>query len=297
MTHLRKMMLEELQRRNYAQNTVKGYLRIVQDFAQYFHQPPDKLGPDHLRQYQAHLFQDKKLNAGTVQQYVAALRFFFNKTLKRHYLLDDLPMPKRHRKLPEILSPDEVALLIGAASNLFHQTILMTLYSTGMRRAELCNLKTTDIDSERMMVHIHQGKGGRDRDVPLSQKLLETLRVYWRWMKPKTYLFPGTVDNWRADVPVTTKVPWEACHQAAQRAGITKHVSPHTLRHCYATHLLESGADLRTIQILLGHAKLEHTAIYLHLSQKHLTSGANPLDAISTSNPENSKRSRKLQKR
>ena len=297
MTQLRKMMLEELQRRNYAQNTVKGYLRIVQDFAQYFHQRPDKLGPDHLRQYQAHLFQDRKLNAGTVQQYVAALRFFFNKTLKRRYLLDDLPMPKRHRKLPEILSPDEVALPIGSASNLFHQTILMTLYSTGMRRAELCNLKTTDIDSERMMVHIHQGKGGRDRDVPLSQKLLETLRVYWRWMKPKTYLFPGTVNNWRADVPVTTKVPWEACHQAAQRAGITKHVSPHTLRHCYATHLLESGTDLRTIQILLGHAKLEHTAIYLHLSQKHLTSGANPLDAISTSGPDNIKRSRKLQKR
>jgi integrase/recombinase XerD len=217
--------------------------------------------------------------------------------LKRRYLLDDLPLPKRHRKLPEILSPDEVALLIGSASNLFHQTILMTLYSTGVRRAELCHLKTTDIDSERMMVRIRQGKGGRDRDVPLSRKLLETLRVYWRWMKPKTYLFPGTVNNWRADVPVTTKVPWEACHQAAQRAGITKHVSPHTLRHCYATHLLESGADLRTIQILLGHAKLEHTAIYLNLSQKHLTSGANPLDAISTSSPDNIKPSRKLQKR
>jgi len=166
-----------------------------------------------------------------------------------------------------------------------------------MRRAELCNLKTTDIDSGRMMVHIHQGKGGRDRDVPLSQKLLETLRVYWRWMKPKTYLFPGTVNNWRADVPVTTKVPWEACHQAAQRAGIAKHVSPHTLRHCYATHHLESGTDLRTIQLLLGHAKLEHTALYLQLSQKHLTSGANPLDAISTSSPDNIKRSRKLQKR
>ncbi|MFZ1121827.1 MAG: tyrosine-type recombinase/integrase [Candidatus Binataceae bacterium] len=297
MTQLRKMMLEELQRRNYAQNTVKGYLRIVQDFAEHFHQRPDKLGPDHLRQYQAHLFQDRKLNAGTVQQYVAALRFFFNKTLKRRYLLDDLPMPKRHRKLPEILSPDEVALLIGSASNLFHQTILMTLYATGIRSAELCNLKTSDIDSERMMVHIHQGKGGRDRDVPLSQKLLETLRVYWRWMKPKTYLFPGTVNNWRADVPVTTKAPWEVCHQAAQRAGIAKHVSPHTLRHCYATHLLESGTDLRTIQLLLGHAKLEHTALYLQLSQKHLSSGANPLDAISTSNPENSKRSRKLQKR
>jgi len=228
------MMLEELQRRNYAQSTVKGYLRIVQDFAQHFHQPPDKLGPDHLCQYQAHLFQEKKLNAGTVQQYVAALRFFFNKTLKRRYPLDDIPMPKRHRKLPEILSPDEVALLIASASNLFHQTMLMTLYATGMRRAELCNLKTTDIDSQRMMVHICQGKGGRDRNVPLSDKLLQTLRIYWRWMKPKTYLFPGTVNNWRADVPINTKVPWEACRQAAQRAGITKHVSPHTIRHASA---------------------------------------------------------------
>jgi site-specific recombinase XerD len=217
--------------------------------------------------------------------------------LKRHYLLDDIPMPKRHRKLPEILSPDEVALLIDSASNLFHQTILMTLYSTGTRRAELCRLKTTDIDSQRMIVHIRQGKGGNDRDVPLSQKLLETLRVYWHWMKPKTYLFPGTVKNWRADVPINTKVPWEACRQAAQRAGITKHVSPHTLRHCYATHLLEAGTDLRTIQILLGHAKLEDTAVYLHLSKKHLTAVANPLDTIAVSNPDDSKRSRKLQKR
>jgi site-specific recombinase XerD len=165
-----------------------------------------------------------------------------------------------------------------------------------MRRAEMCRLKTTDIDSQRMMVHIRQGKGGHDRDVPLSPKLLQTLRVYWRWMKPKTYLFPGTVKNWRADVPISTKLPWEACREAAQRAGITKHVSPHTLRHCYATHLLEAGTDLRTIQMLLGHAKLEHTAVYLHLSQKHLTAVANPLDTISVSNSDDIKRSRKLQK-
>ena len=233
---------------------------------------------------------------GTVQQYVAALRFFFVKTLKRRYLLEDVPMPKR-RRLPMILSPEEVARLIDSASNLFHRTMLMTLYSTGMRRAELCHLKVDDIDSQRMLIHIRQGKGGRDRDVPLSPKLLETLRDYWRWMKPKTYLFPGTVNNWRADVPITTKMPWEACREAAQRAGITKHVSPHTLRHCFATHLLEAGADLRTIQVLLGHAKLEHTAVYLHLSQKHLTAVANPLDTITVSSPDNIKRSRKLQKR
>src|SRR5450759_705636 len=296
-TQLRKMMLEELQRRNYAQSTVTGYLRIVQDFAQHFHQPPDKLGPDHLRQYQAHLFQDKKLNAGTVQQYVAALRFFFNKTLKRHYLLDDIPMPTRHRKLPEILSPDEVALLIGSASKLFHQTMLMTLYSTGMRRAEMCRLKTTDIDSQRMMVHIRQGKGGHDRDVPLSPKLLQTLRVYWRWMKPKTYLFPGTVNNWRADVPITEKIVWKAVAEAAKHAGVSKHVSPHTLRHSFATHMLEAGADLRTIQVLLGHAKLADTTVYLHLSRRHLQAVPSPLEAIEVSSPDQVKRSRRLIKR
>jgi site-specific recombinase XerD len=269
----------------------------VQEFANHFHQSPDQLGPQHLREYQAYLFQEKRLDAGTVQQHVAALRFFYIKTLKRRYLLEDLPQPKRHRKLPEVLSPEEVARLIDSTSNLFHRAMLMTLYATGIRRAELCRLQVTDINSQRMMVHIRQGKGGHDRDVPLSEKLLETLRVYWRWMKPKRYLFPGTVKNWRADVPVTTKVPWEACQQAAKRAGITKRIGPHTLRHCFATHLLEAGADLRTIQVLLGHRKIEHTTIYLHLSRKHLTAVANPLDTISISRPENIKLSRKLQKR
>jgi integrase/recombinase XerD len=296
-THLRRMMLEELQRRNYAANTVKAYVRIIQEFTRYFHRPPDELGPQHLRQYQAHLFTDRKLEPGTVQQHVAARRFFYVKTLKRRYLLDEIPRPKRPRKLPVILSPEEVAQLIDAASNLFHRTMLMTLYSTGVRRAELCRLHVTDIDSPRMMVHIRDGKGGHDRDVPLSATLLETLRVYWRWMKPKTYLFPGTVKNWRADVPVTTCVPWDACQQAATRAGITKHLSPHTLRHCFATHLLEAGADLRTIQMLLGHRKLEHTLIYLHLSRRHLTAVPNPLDTLRVSSPDTVNRSRRLQPR
>src|ERR1700731_2488389 len=232
------MMLEELQRRNYAKSTVKTYLRIIQEFASHFHQRPDKLGRQHLREYQAYLFQEKKLDAGTVQQHVAALRFFYVKTLKRRYLLEDIPRPKRYPKLPEVLSPEEVAQLIDSTSNLFHRTMLMTLYSTGIRRAELCRLHVTDIDSPRMMVHIRDGKGGHDRDVPLSATLLDTLRVYWRWMKPKTYLFPGTVKNWRADVPITSCVPWEACREAATRAGIRKHVSPHTLRHYAANRTM-----------------------------------------------------------
>jgi integrase/recombinase XerD len=296
-THLRQMMLDELQRRNYAQSTTKAYLRIVSEFALSFHRPPDQLGPEQIRQYQAFLFREKKLNAGTVQVCVAGLRFFYNKTLKRALPLEDIPMPKRHRKLPEILSPEEVAQLIDSASNLYHRTMLMTLYSTGIRRAEWCRLQIADIDSRRMIIHVRQGKGGHDRDLPLSEKLLETLRVYWRWMKPKTYLFPGTVKGWRSDVPVTTKAPWEVCQEAARRAGIQKHVSPHTLRHCYATHLLESGADLRTIQVLLGHRQLEHTLVYLHLSRKHLTAVANPLDQIQISSPDAVKRSRKLRKK
>ena len=297
MTHLRKMMLEELQRRNYSKATVRTYLMAVRQFAEYFHRPPDELGPDHIRRFQSYLLQEKKLSPRSVVQRVSALRFLFVKTLKRHYMLEHLPFPKAPRRLPTVLSQDEVGRLIDSASNLLHRTMLMTLYSTGMRRAALCRLQVRDIDSERKLIHIRAGKGGRDRDVPLSPKLLETLREYWRWMKPKTWLFPGTVKNWRADVPISDKIPWHACREAAQRAGIQKRVSPHTLRHSWATHLLEAGADLRTIQVLLGHAKLEHTIVYLHLSQKHLTAVANPLEAIPVSSPDNSKRSRKLQKR
>ncbi len=175
--------------------------------------------------------------------------------------------------------------------------MLMTLYSTGMRRAELCHLKVADIDSVRMIVHIRHGKRNRDRDVPLSPKLLETLREYWRWMHPKTYLFPGTKDGWRADKPITPKVLWEACREAAQAAGITKDVRPHLLRHSFATHLLENGADLPTVQLLLGHSDLKATSIYLHLSERHLKAAGTPIDKAEFSEPQQAKRSRKLHRR
>jgi integrase/recombinase XerD len=297
-THLRNMMLEELQRRNYSQSTTRAYVRVIRELAKHFHQPPDRLGPDHIRQFQAYLFRERKLEPNTVVQYSAGLRFFFVKTLKRHFMVDNIPLPKQPWKLPIILSQQEVSRLIDAASNLMHRAILMTLYSTGMRRAELCHLQVTDIDKERMVIHIHQGKGQRDRDVDLSEKLLETLREYWRWMRPKTYLFPGTVNNWRADVPITGKVVWAACRQATQRAGIQKRVYPHLLRHCYATHWLESGGDLVALQKLLGHAKLEDTVKYLHLSRRHLRCVANPLDNLTvTQTAQETKRSRLKKKR
>ena len=233
----------------------------------------------------------------TVRLHVAALRFFFVRTLKRRYLLDDTPYPKAPRRLPHILSVEEVARVIDAADSLSHRTMLMVLYSTGMRNAELRHLQVGDIDSRRMLIHIRHGKGGRDRYVPLSPALLATLRVYYRWMRPKTWLFPGTIRNWRADKPITPKVVWDACRDAATRAQLKKRVSPHLLRHSYASHLVEAWADLRTVQLLLGHVKLEHTVIYLHLSQRHLQAIANPLDAMPVSGTDTVRRTRRLRKR
>jgi integrase/recombinase XerD len=296
-TQLRKMMLEELQRRNYSQTTVNGYLKIVEAFARYFHRPPDQLGPEQIRAYQVYLFTGRKLNARTVGHHTAALRFFFCKTLKRAYPIEEVPYPKAPRRLPTILTREEAIRLIDAASNLFHRAMLMTVYSTGMRRAEVCNLKVEDIDSARMVIHIRQGKGRRDRDVPLSPNLLETLREYWRWMKPKTYLFPGTVNGSRADKPITSKMLWAACQEAAQRAGIAKHVGPHLLRHSFATHLVEGGADLPTVQALLGHTDLKPTSIYLHLSERHLKAAGTPLDNAELLSLDRVKRSRRLHKK
>jgi integrase len=231
----------------------------VEDFARHFHRPPDQLGKDHIRAYQVYLFQERKLGVRTVGLHTAALRFFFCKTLKREYPVEEVPHPRAPRRLPIILTRGEAIRLIDSASNLFHRAMLIMMYSTGMRRAALCRLKVEDIDSTRMLIHIRQGKGGKDRDVPLSPKALETLREYWRWMKPKTYLFPGTVNGSRAGKPITPKVLWEACREAAQRAGITKAVRPHLLRHAsaYCT-TFQSSLILKTID--LGRA--QSAAVY-----------------------------------
>lgn len=282
MTRLRKIMLEELQRRNYAQTTIDCYIRAVEHFSKYFRRSPDQLGPEHIREYQAALFKKWKLAPNTVNQRLAALRFFYIQTLKRAWSVAETPYPKKVVKLPMILSQEEVARLINSALTPFHRIVLMTLYATGMRRAELARLKISDIDSNRMVIHIKGGKGRQDRDVMLSPRLLDALREYWRGLKrkPSQWLFPGG-SNHIANHPITPKVVYRACCQAARRAGLQeKKVHPHTLRHCFATHLLEAGADLRTIQLLLGHHDLEETTIYLHLSKRHLSATASPLDSL-----------------
>jgi len=182
-------MLEELQRRNYTQSTAEAYIHAFKEFAAYHHKSPDRLGPKEISQFQLHLLRDRKLAARTVMQRIAAVRFFFVHTLKRSIPPITFRYPKTSQRLPVILSQEEVQKMLNAANNLLHRTLLMTLYSTGMRRAEITRLKVADIDSKRMMIHIREGKGGKDREVPLSVKLLETLREYWRWKKPQVYLF------------------------------------------------------------------------------------------------------------
>ena len=201
--------------------------------------------------------------------------------MKKPWSVADTPYPKKARHLPSILSPEEVALLIDSAQTHFHRIVLMTLYGTGVRRAELTRLQIPDIDSRRMVIHIRRGKGCQDRDIMLSPILLQALRDYWRGLKrkPSQWLFPGGC-NHRADHPITPKTVYHACRQAARRAGLQNRVHPHTLRHCFATHLLENGADLRTIQLLLGHHDLRETSIYLHLSRRHLQATASPLDSL-----------------
>jgi len=285
MTRLRKMMLEELQRRNYSQHTTRYYIRTVEDFARRFNLPPDRLGPRHIREYQAELFQKRKVSAGTVTNRLAALRFFYIKTLKKAWSIAETPYPKKTQRLPTILSQEEVAQLIDAAGTPFHRILLITLYATGLRCAELTHLQVSDVDSKRMVIRVQGGKWRKDRDVMLSPKLLEELRKHWHRLrrKPSDWLFPG--NRWHtADHPIDTKTVWYACDEAAKHAGLKKAVHPHTLRHCFATHLLEAGADLRTIQILLGHHDLKETSVYLHLSERHLKATASPLDSLQLKN-------------
>ena len=225
MTRLRQMMLEELQRRNYSPGTIRCYLRAVADFARYFHRSPDQLRPQHIREYQAYLFRERKLDPSSVTQKLAALRFFFIKTLRKPWSVAETPYPKQVRRLPLVLSQEEVARLINSARNPFDQVLLMTLYATGARCAEVARLQVGDIDSSRMVVHIRGGKGREDRDVMLSPVLLAALREHWSRIKPKVWLFPAGRRH-TAPQPLNTKTVWRACHLCGSACG------PQQVRAC-----------------------------------------------------------------
>src|SRR5947208_2239943 len=243
MTHLRKIMLEELQRRHYSEATTRYYIRAVERFAQHFHCSPDRLGTRHIREYQAQLFTVQKVSPGSVTNHLCALRFFYIQTLKRPWSITDTPYPKKTHRLPTIPSQEEVAQLIDAACTPFHRTILMTLYATGVRDAELTRLKISDVDSRRMLIHVQGGKGRQDRDVMLSPVLLDELRLPWRRSRRKSsgWLFPG--NRWHSgDRPIDTQTPRHACQYVARRAGLKKKVYPHMLRHCLPTPPIVAAA-------------------------------------------------------
>jgi len=276
MSALRQKMIEDLQIRNYSPHTIEAYVRSVAHFAKHFGQSPDLLGPAHVRDYQLFLVEQRKVSWGTFVQAVCALRFFYNQTLGRKGMIEFIPFPRRVKKLPLVPSQAEVMALLQAATNLKHHTILATIYATGLRVSEVANLLVSDIDSDRQMIAVRQGKGNKDRFVILSPKLLELLRRYWRAYRPTPYLFPGDIPGH----PITRESIHRICQKAVTVAKLTKPLSPHSLRHGFATHLLEAGTDLRTIQLLLGHNSLRTTAVYLHVSNLALRQTTSPLDLL-----------------
>jgi site-specific recombinase XerD len=268
-------MLEDMQIRNYSPHTIDGYLRYVAQFAKHFHTSPDRLGAEHIRAYQVHLLQ-QEVSESIFIQTVCALRFLYEKTLHRPWMVEYIPYPKKPKKLPIVLSRHEVEALMRAPHHFKHRVILATLYTTGLRVSELCRLQGTDIDSERMVVIVRQGKGKKDRQVWLSPTLLPLLRRYWKLYGLQSWLFPGP----RVHEPITRSGVEFICQKAGRDAQITKAVYPHLLRHSFATHLLEAGMDLRSIQLLLGHASLSSTSIYLHVANPALQALQSPLSTL-----------------
>ena len=269
-------MLEDLHIRHYSKTTIRLYLHAVSVFAQHFGIPPDQLDADHIRLYQLFLVHEKKVSLSTFIQVVSALRFFYTHTLHRKIDIQRIPFPRRERKLPLILSREEVKALLQTPRNLRHRTMLAVLYGSGLRVAEAAQLRVTDIDPPRNVLWVRLGKGSKDRQTLLSPRLLELLRGYWRAERPVEWLFPGADPN----RPISAKAIYLACRNAAQVAGLSKPVHPHSLRHAFATHLLEAGTNLRCIQILLGHANLETTARYLQVADVAVRSTSSPLDSL-----------------
>ena len=277
MTPLRQRMTEDMQVRNLSPDTQTSYTQQVSRFARYFHRFPEQLGPEDIRAYQVYLTNEKKLAPGSILIAVAALRFLYKVSLQKDWVFEDIiPAPKKPQTLPIVLSPEEVLHFLGCITNTKHHAILTTCYAAGLRISEAVRLSIPDIDSQRMVLHVEQGKGQKDRYVMLSPKLLEILRAWWRVEKPKQWLFPGDI----AGQHISKDAVEQACQKARRRCSIPKPITPHSLRHAFAVHLLESGTDVRTIQLLLGHRSLATTARYLRIATSKVCATSSPLDLL-----------------
>jgi site-specific recombinase XerD len=276
MSKLREQMLVDLQLKGATLKTQRKYLREVSNFAKYFGKSPEELGETEVKEYLVHMLEGRKLSKGTYKNYASAIKFLYKVTLKRQDIADQIRYPKVDKTLPCIFDLSEVKALLSATENLKHRAILTIMYSAGLRLSETARLRVTDIDSKRMMVWVQLGKGGKDRYTILSQTALECLREYWREYHPKEWLFEGQNE--------TTHLCQTSIRQiflaAKKRAGITKPASPHTLRHSFATHLIEAGTSLHHVQLLLGHRSPTTTTIYLHVSRMNLAQVTSPLDNV-----------------
>ena len=275
MSPLRRRMIEDMTIRNLSPATQQSYLHAVSKFSQYFGRSPDRLNPEDVRAYQVHL-ASKGVSWGSLNQVVCALRFFYGVTLDQATIPERIPYAREPRKLPTVLSADEVARFLEAVSSLKARVALTTAYAAGLRVSEVAALRVRDIDSQRMVMRIEHGKGGKERYVMLCASLLGILRSYWHLARPKPFLFPGRT----ADTPINPTVLHAACRSAAAAAGLDKRVSVHVLRHSFATHLLESGVDIRIIQVLLGHENLSTTARYTRVSSQVIARIESPLDRL-----------------
>jgi integrase/recombinase XerD len=272
---LRRRMIDDMTMRKFAPRTQEGYIRAVKGFSAFLGASPDTASFEDLRRYQLHLVSTGT-GVPTINHTVTALRFLFMVTLRKPQLVAYLPFVREPRRLPVVLSPEEVARLLNAAPGLKYKAALSVAYGAGLRASEIISLKIGDIDSARMVIRVEQGKGRKDRYVMLSPHLLDLLRTWWKAAQPRGWLFPG-----RAPAqPMTTRQLNRACHAAAQMAEINKRVSLHILRHSFATHLLEQKVDVRIVQVLLGHSKLETTALYTHVATKTISEVMSPLEHI-----------------
>jgi integrase/recombinase XerD len=276
---LRDRMIEEMKLRNFSAATQKAYLYTVTRLAKYYRRPPDQLDREEIRSFLVHLTTERKLSPNTMTGFICGLRFFYNETLGWDETKLFIPPRKKSSSLPEVFSPSEVVRLIDAARGLKQRVLLMTAYSAGLRVGELVKLKIIDIDAARMTIRVKQGKGGKDRYAILSHNLLTELRTYWKRYRPSIWLFPNRAKNG----PLSRNEAWHIFNQAKRRAGIKKGRGIHTLRACFATHLLEAGVDLRSIQFLLGHSSILSTQRYLRLQPQNMGSTVSPLDMLERS--------------
>jgi integrase/recombinase XerD len=277
MTSLRQRMIEDMQVRNLSVLTQASYVQQVSLFARHFNKSPELLGPEQIRAYQVYLINEKKLATGSIAVPVAALRFLYKVTLKKNWSVEDIiPAPKKPQKLPIVLSPEEVVQFLGSVASRKHRAILTTCYAAGLRVSEAVALTLPSIDSKRMVLRVEQGKGQKDRYVMLSPKLLDFLRDWWRVKKPKHWLFPSCRQNQH----ISRYAVERACQKAHRICKIPQPITPHSLRHAFAVHLLESGTDVRTIQLLLGHRSLATTAKYLRIATSKVCCTSSPLDLL-----------------